>query len=314
MNPILHIINFDFKESVRSPLWHRKLVINLFLILTFVYLAGSLLVLGIFLDDILINIPIDGIDFNTYGRSFVLRRLDQFLIYYFFFDFIIRYFMQKLPAMSVQPYLHLPINRSSLVHFMLLKSIWSPFNLIHFLIFIPFMFELFENLDFMQAFGWSTGFTLLVFASNYFLLFIKRTSDVDARVYVGMLASLISIIALDWFDVLDFQALSGLMFNALFLHPWTLVVPLFLIGVTYGLNFKFFKANMYLSKLSKVKKNTVSYSGNGVLSRFGLVGRLTELEFKFIWRNKRSKSVFMMTFLFLGYGLFIFPNPEYAGN
>jgi len=314
MNPLLHIINFDFKESVRSPLWHRKLVINLFLILTFVYLAGNFLVLGIFLDDILIKIPLEEIDFNTYGRSFVLRRLDQFLIYYFFFDFIIRYFMQKLPAMSVQPYLHLPIKRSSLVHFMLLKSIWSPFNLIHFLIFIPFMFELFENLDFMQAFGWSSGFTLLVFASNYFLLLIKRTSDVDARVYVGMLASLISILALDWFDAVDFQALSGLMFDALFLHPWTLVVPLILIAVTYGLNFNFLKANMYLSKLSKVKKNTVSYSGNGVLSRFGLVGRLTELEFKFIWRNKRSKSVFMMTFLFLGYGLFIFPNPEYAGN
>lgn len=314
MNPLLHIITFDFKESMRSSLWHRKLIVNLFLILTFLYLAVNLLLLGVFLDDILIKVPFEDIDYNTYGTSFVLRRLNQFLLYYFFIDFIIRYFMQKLPAMAVQPYLHLPIKRSSLVHFMLVKSIWSPFNLLHFLIFIPFMVELFENLTFSESLGWSIGFTSIVFASNYFLLLLKRTSDVDTRVYIGLLVSLVSIIALDWFDIVDFQAVSGWLFNGLFLHPLSALIPVVLIAAAYIANFSYLKGNMYLSKLSKDKKTAVTYTGKGILSRFGLVGRLTELEFKFIWRNKRPRSVLMITLLFLGYGLLVFPNPEYEGN
>ena len=236
----------DLKGSRRSPIWHRKLFVNLFLVLTFLYLIGNLLVLGIFLDDILLKIPVDGVDYNTYGPSFVLRKLNRYLLYYFFIDFILRYFMQKLPAMTIQPYLHLPINRASLVHFMLVKSVWSPFNLWHFILLVPFMAEVFENLAFPQAMGWSVGIGLLIFAMNYVLLYLKRSSEVDTRVYLGMLATLVGLVGLHWFDIVDFNAISNLLFDALFLQPWTLIVPLILLVGAYWINFKFLRSNICL--------------------------------------------------------------------
>jgi hypothetical protein len=282
MRNLLRILVLDWKGNLRSPIWHRRLMVNIFFALMMLYLVGNLFVLGYFLDEILMKIPMDGIDYKTFGSNYVVRRLDQFLLYYFFIDFIIRYFMQKLPAMFVQPYLHLPIRKGSLVHFMLVKSIWSPFNFIHFIIFIPFMVGMFNNLPFSEAIGWSTGFSLCVFAANYFLLFLKRTSDVDTRVYVGMLVGLASLFALDWHDLVDFKGFSSSVFNMLFLHPWTVVLPALLVAAFCYINFRYLKVNMYLSRISKSKESEVSYVGGGILSRFGLIGQLAELEFKFI--------------------------------
>lgn len=314
MKNLLLISRIELLSSFRSPIWHRKILINLFLVLTFLYLAGNFLVLGIFLDDLLIKIPVDGIDYNAYGPSFVVRKLNQFLLYYFFIDLIMRYFMQKLPAMAIQPLLHLPLKKSTLVHFMLLKTVWSPFNWFQFLIFVPFFFEVFQNLPFDVALGWTSGFTAFVYLINYGLLYLKRTSDVDTKVYLGMLVALVLLISADWYDFIDFKWLSGQVFDALLLQP---VLSLLILGATffmYYLNFNYLKNNMYLNKLSKQKRSEVSYVGSGILSSFGLVGRLTELEFKFIWRNKRPKSVLMITILFLAYGLLVFPNPQYQGN
>jgi hypothetical protein len=314
MNHLFRIMMLDWKQSRRSPLWHRNALVNVFLAMSFLYLIGMFFVLGVVLDDIIIKVPIDGIDYRTFKESFVLRRLNHFMLYYFFGDLVIRYFLQKLPAMSIAPYLHLPIKKASLVNFMLVKSIWSPFNLIHFVIFIPFMTEVFANLEFWSAMGWTISFSSLVFFNNYLLLYLKRTSEINAKVYLGMLASLVLILLLDWFDLVDFQVVSASVFNSFFLYPAASLVPVALILGAYLLNFKYLMANMYLNKISKTKQNEVSYVGSGILSRFGLVGRLSELEFKFIWRNKRPRAVLLMTILFLGYGLFVFPNPQYAGS
>ena len=119
MKVILQLIGMQWKEARRSPLWNKNLIINIVLAVSFLYLIGMFVLLGVFLDDILIKISVEGIDYRTYKESFVLRRLNQYLLYYFFMDLILRYFIQKLPALSVQPLLHLPISKSKLVHFML---------------------------------------------------------------------------------------------------------------------------------------------------------------------------------------------------
>ena len=147
--------------------------------------------------------------------------------------------MQKLPALTIQPYLHLPIRRSSLVHFMLVKSVWSPFNLWHFILLVPFMAEVFENLPYLQALGWSVSMGVLILSMNFLLLFLKRSSEVDTRIYLGMLASLVALIGLHWFDVVDFNAISNLLFDALFLHPWTMIIPALLLLGGYWMNFRF---------------------------------------------------------------------------
>ena len=217
MKNFLSLISIEWKEARRSPLWHKNLLINLVLGISFLYMMGMFVALGVFLDDILIKIPMEGIDYNAFKESFVLRKLNRFLLYYFFVDLIVRYFMQKLPALSVQPFLHLPLRKSQLIHYMLGKSFMSPMNLIHWLVFVPFMIELFSNLSFSESIGWSAGFAFMVYLNNYLLTYLKRTSDVDYRVYLSMLFALVAIIALDWYDLVDFQAVSETIFNSFFL-------------------------------------------------------------------------------------------------
>ncbi|GAB5538862.1 MAG: DUF5687 family protein [Salibacteraceae bacterium] len=270
--------------------------------------------LGVYLDDILIKIPVEDIDYNTFKESFVLRRLNQYLLYYFFADLILRYFTQKLPALSIQPLLHLPIRKSSLVHYMLMKTTWSPMNWFHGLLFIPFIIELFSNLPFLQSIGWTIGLISIIYLNNFLLIYLKRTSEVDYRVYLSMIAILMVTVGLHWFDIVDFTALSGLLFNAFFLNPITVLIPISLAALFYFFNYRYLRSNLYMSTLRTDAKSEISYVGAGILSRFGIVGRLTELEFKFIWRNKRPRSVLLITLLFLGYGLLVFPMEEYMGN
>ena len=314
MIKLLRLYGIEWKEARRSPLWHKNLIVKLLLAFTFIYLFGMFVFLGVILDDLMIKLPFDEINYNTYKESFVLRRLNQFLLYYFLADLIMRYFMQKLPALAIQPLLHLPIPKSGLAHFLLGKSLLSPLNWGHALLFVPFIIELYSNLSFAEASSWTLAIAGVVVFNNFFLTFIKRTSEVDWRVFISMLVLLSMIIAAHWFDLIDFLALSADVFNACFLQPITAVIPWVLALLFYGLNFYYLKSNLYLSKLSKSKRSKVTYVGAGILSRFGVVGRLAEMEFKLIWRHKRTRTVLLMTILFLGYGLLVFPLDTYQGN
>lgn len=311
MNTVMQLLKLDWKSATRSPVLHKNILINLFLGLTFLYLAANFLLLGFLVDDLLMNVEIPEVTYKLFPTDWVLRRLNRFLIYYFLVDFLVRYFMQKLPAMAIQPLLHLPIAKSKLIHFMLLKTVLSPFNIFQFLILGPFMYEVFQNLDSgWAATAWVGGLILIIFTFNFLAIYLKRTADIDWRIYVGILATLLVIAATTYFEIIDFLAISGSLFNALVDWPILVLVPALLLSFSYYINYNFLRNNLYLSKISKRKSSEVSYAGTGFLSRFGLVGKLTELEFKFIWRNKRPRAVLLMTGLFLGYGLLIFTQEE----
>lgn len=306
MKNLWAIFLISWKEKLRSPVWNKNLLINLVLFMSLAYMASMFLFLGFKVDDVLLKL---------FKRSSPLEMVNSILLYYFFFDLLLRYFMQKLPALSITPYLHLPVSRKSLVHFMLFKSTWSPFNWMHLLLFVPFMLEVpFTYYTDSEAWGWSIGIVSTILAVNFLATHLKRTAETDTRIYVGMIIGLALIIGLDYFGVIPFSDLSKWLFNQLFLHPVTALVPLALAIVGYGVNFRFLNQNMYMSRITKVRETQVSYAGGGFLSRFGLLGKLAELEMKFIWRNKRTRSVLLITVLFLGYGLFVFPNPEFQGQ
>lgn len=306
MKVLFSITRISLLEGMRSPVWHRNVLINLFFALSFIYLAANLVFLGFVLDDILLMI---------FPRQSPLETLNSFLLYYFFADALLRYFLQKLPAMTIQPYMHLPVRRRVLIHYLLVRSAWHPINLLHLLVLIPFMAAVpFRYYAPVEAVPWSLSMIMLVFAQNYFALYLKRASGSNAVVYMGMVAVLAGLIVLEYLNVVVFTSISKYLFNALFQKPWTVILCVVFAVLAYGINFRYLRRNMYLSRFTRTSGVQVSYVGSGVLSRFGLLGKLAELDLKFIWRNKRPKSVLLMTILFLGYGLVIFPMEQYQGN
>lgn len=306
MKILLSIFRISLLEGVRSPVWYRRILISLFFVLGFIYLAGNLIFMGFVLDDVLLKI---------FPRQSPLETLNGFLLYYFFADVLLRYFLQRLPAMAIQPYLHLPVRRNTLVHYVLVRSVWHPFNLLHLMVLVPFMAEVpFRYYAPVEAVSWSFSLVMLIVAVNYLCLYLKRASGADPKMYIGLATVLAGLFLMEYFEVVEFTAISRRLFNSFFQRPWTLSVCVALAVSAYVLNFRYLRKNMYLSRFTRTSGLQVTYAGSGVLSRFGLLGKLAELDLKFIWRNKRPKSVLLMTILFLGYGLIVFPMEQYQGN
>jgi hypothetical protein len=79
------------------------------------------------------------------------------------------------------------------------------------------------------------------------------------------------------------------------------------MGLTYLIVYKFYAKNAYLENFEDSKKKNIKSTNISFLNRFEQIGKLIEVELKLIWRNKRSKSVAIVSFLFVFYGFILYP-------
>src|SRR5690554_1572886 len=117
---------------IRSPALTRKIIEGLFIGFFAIYTAVGLIALG-FAAPSLIREFLPGED----PAGIVAGALCAYLL----IDILMRYFLQKFPAMTIRPYLLLPIPKSKIVRFMLVRAFLNPFNLIIPLFLIPFYFS-----------------------------------------------------------------------------------------------------------------------------------------------------------------------------
>ena len=76
---------------------------------------------------------------------------------------MMRYFLQSLPILDVQPYLHLPIKKSSIVHYLLGKSFLHVMNFMTLLLFSPFAFKVIATSEGTNAaWSWLLSIWLLI--------------------------------------------------------------------------------------------------------------------------------------------------------
>ena len=108
------------KRFFRSPSFGKDITIQIILGFIAVAVVGYFLILGFALEKIIIN---------TLKQTNAVVFLNGLLVYYFIGEFIIRYFIQSLPTLDVQPFLHLPIKRSKIVNFFLGVSLIQVINI-----------------------------------------------------------------------------------------------------------------------------------------------------------------------------------------
>ena len=101
----------------------------------------------------------------------------------------------------------------------------------------------------------------------------------------------------------------GKLLDLILGNPAISLVLILLPVLFYFLNVRFLLSRMFINMLSgKQKEETIrDYSW---LDRLGENGRFIALELKLIWRNKRPRSVAMMTVIMLAYGLLIYKNQQ----
>ena len=249
------------------------------------------------------------------GAFYILKKMNveplitinQFLIYYFLFDLIVRLLMQAIPVLNIKPLLVLPFKKPTIVHFSLGKTALSFFNWAHALFFVPFSVVLaLEGYDIIGIIMWLLAIFSLIYINNFLNIIL---SNID-KLFVVFVALAIGLGAAQYYKLFDITIYTTPFFQGLYTQKGLFLIPaLVLIGL-YRFTFKYFKNNLFLDA-GLSKKEDIAATENLVwLNQFGTLGTFLKNDIKLIRRNKRSKTTLIMSFFFLFYGLIFFGNSQ----
>jgi hypothetical protein len=297
----------QWKESTRSSIWQRNLATNIFIGFFLFLMMGYLLMLGILIDPILRKIFPDDDPVAIFNGV---------IIYYLGFDLLIRYLMQSLPTFAIESYLHLPIRKRTMVHFVITKSVFHPLNFLPLLVFVPFAINsIAPAYNALSTLAWILTVIFLIFNNNFLATYLKR--QLVSKPLITLLAGLILIFlaVLDHFSIIKLSLISTYFFYVLLQHPILTSIPVLLILSSYSLNYFLLKSKLYPEEIIKRK----SYDVQDIprikyLTSLGLTGDLVMLDMKLWWRHKRTRSVLYMFPIFILYGFFFYPMPEYKDS
>jgi hypothetical protein len=253
------------------------------------------------------------------GAFYILKKMNldplitvnKFMIYYVLTDLVIRFMLQKIPLMNIRPLLIFPIEKSTIVHFSLGKTILSFFNLVHGFFLIPFSVVLIvEGYDPVSVILWFIALFSLLYINNFVNIILSNKDNLFA-IFLGIVAVLAGLQYYELFNITDYTAP---LFDAVFNTYWAFAVPVLVLIALYYVTFQYFKNDLYLdagltSKLDIAKTEELTW-----LNQFGTVGTFLKNDIKLIKRNKRSKTTVGLSVMFLFYGLLFFTNGIEAYN
>jgi hypothetical protein len=297
---ISHFLKLEWKQYFRSANWQKSVFLNILLVFFALYFAASFLVVGI-------------------GGYFILKKqfpeqdplvlVNSFLMYAIVGDLVFRYLMQKLPVMNIKPLLVLPIKKSKIVHFILLKSSFSFFNIMGLFFYIPFSVVLIkEGYDVSGVLGWLFTIILIIQSVN-FLNFLINKNNIA---FGTLIAILLGGYIVQYFELFNLPGFIGTGLDFIYQNPITVIVFAVILVVLYVLNYKQLRNEVYLDALISEKTKEVKASDLSFTERLGDLAPFIKNDLRLMWRNKRTKSGIWMLAVGLLYGLFFYPNPMYA--
>jgi len=286
-----------FRSKAFSQGWGVKILVG-FLV---VYFGLSFLFLGIMLPEIMT-------EFNP-GADSVVLLFSEFILYYMLVDIAMRFFLQDLNLLTVQHYLLQPIRKSKVIHFLLGNSIFNFFNLLPLFVVVPFTFRGVQpELGTTAAVFWLLAMLMIILCDHFLVIYIKRAAAVKQSVFIGFAVVVVALFALNSFEIISLNAISLALFKYLS-QAWFLVAPALLLVALYALNFRFLQKQSYIDQWKKHSKEAQTQE-MGFLESRGAVGVMVANELKLILRNKRTKSILMITILFIFYGLLFYGGDE----
>ncbi len=302
---IQSFISHQWKQAVRSPIWQKSLAVNIFMFIMFFILFAEAVVASLLIANKWHEI-VEGTE--------PLFAFYKVIAYYFSAMFVMRFLMQSLPVLEIRPYLHLPIKKRSILHFILSKGAINFFNLISIIFFTPFAyFQVSFYYGPVIVSLWLLSMISIDLSINYLVIYIKKQM-VNSLVIVAILISIIGLFALgDYLKWYSFSEKFASLIEYLTRSTLLLALPILLVIVVYWINFNFLSNNLYLEGLSSYTKKTDNQIGNvGYLKNFGVVGEIIGIDIKLYLRNKRTRAMLFLTPLFFGYGFLFYTNEAYS--
>ncbi|WP_339752722.1 DUF5687 family protein [uncultured Winogradskyella sp.] len=300
---IKHFINLEWKQYFRSSYWQKSIAINILMVFFALYFVGMFLILGFGL--------LPGLKkFFPDEDPFVLA--NRYLFFWIIGDLMMRFFLQKLPVMSVKPLLTLPIKRSAVVNYVLGKSAISFFNFLPLFAIIPFSIMLIgDGYATSMVLTWMFTMILIVLIINFLNFIIEAFSAEKELSFLPIIIVVGVLFGLDYFNLLPMKALIGDALMGVANNPVFILIPIAILLLCYVYNFKILKEKLFLDSSLKSKVTEVKAADLSWTKRFGDIAPFMQLDLKLIWRNKRTKSMAWLMVIGLLYGLFFYPQSMY---
>ena len=300
---IKHFINLEWKSLFRSASFGKSVALKIFMAFLALYFIVSFLALGLALFPILKKAFPD-------QDPFVI--VNGFMFYWILADLLMRFFLQKLPVMSVKPLLTLPIKKSIMVHYVLGKSALSFFNFLPLFAIIPFGFMLVANdYEISKVVTWVGLMIIITLIINFLNFIIESLSAETELSFLPLIAFAGIVFGLNYFNIISFSSLISGFFIAVTNNPLLLIIPLLILVGLYSFNFRILSKKLYLDNSLKTKNQEVKTSDLAWTRRFGDIAPFMQLDLKLLWRNKRPRSSIFILVIGLLYGLFFYPQPMY---
>jgi len=119
---------------------------------------------------------------------------------------------------------------------------------------------------------------------------------------------------LERFGIFSITEYSGKLFYALYQNPALALVPLLTVIALYYANYKFLRNRIFLDASLKKKTKEAVTSDLAWTKRFGSIAPFLQLDMKLIWRNKRTKMQFFISFAMIFYGLIFYGMDTYGAT
>lgn len=236
----------------------------------------------------------------------------KYAIYLWLGDLVIRYFFQKMPTTLVKPLLIQNVRKKTIVNYCLTKSALSFFNFVNLFMGVALLLLLVleYKVGFVTSFVFALSFTVFFWANNFLVQLLNHVN----KFALPFLVVFAGVLALDYFKFVEVTAYTKYFFEALYNYPFLIVVvAAYLIALLVAC-YRFYFKNLSLDSAVVVKKEIYKYYDLNFLNRFGRLAPFLKLDLKLLTRNKRTRTVLMMSALFLLYGLIFFTMDMYKSN
>jgi hypothetical protein len=293
------LIKLEWKSFFRSASFGNNVVLKIFLGFFAALIILEFLALGVFSYDIM----------EEYNLK-PLETVNKFLIYYLIGDLVIRYFLQKMPVTNIKPLLILPINKSSIVHYSLGKTVISFFNVAHAFFFIPFTARLLYEGFGYQAILWHLAIAAFIYSNNFINVLINNKDSI----FYSLLAIVGSLGVAQYYQLFDITDYTQSFFHGMYTTSYLFLLPILLVITTYYLSFDYFKKRLNLDTGLSKKGEEAKTENFTWLNQFGTLGTFLKNDIRLLKRNKRSRMTLFMSVMFVFYGLLFFTNSIEAYN
>ena len=244
--------------------------------------------------------------------------LNKNLIYVLIYLVVIRYFIQKVPVISVRPLLLSPISKSKIVRYALNKTIFSFYNVvvILYLVFlnIALISDIFGEYElqvvstsFYDLIGWNLMLISLIYITNYLNFLLDKK---DKLVYI-IGAILASVKALEYYEIVDLTEYTQPLFYAFYTYPFLSIAPICLLIYLYVYVFKFFRKGLYIDSGLKPKIETSNVENFEWVDRFGDMAVFIKNDIRLIKRSKRARGTVTGGAFVLLYGFLFYLVPDW---